>query len=224
MQIYHGSTEIIARPEFGVGSIHNDYGLGFYCTGSPEMAMEWACKRDNPVAFVNSYEIGLDGLDVLNLSGGEYHILNWLAILLDNRNAELPQGIASSGKEYVLSEFLPHYQDADIIVGWRADDSYFSFARAFLNNTISLAQLEKAMRLGNLGEQIVMKSRKAFDALLNTGYMKVPYEEYFARKTRRDSGARAAFAGMSRENDNPDSTYMIDIIRNKWKNDDPRLR
>lgn len=31
-----------------------------------------------------------------------------------------------------------------MIRGYRADDSYFSFATAFLNNTISLAQLEKA--------------------------------------------------------------------------------
>lgn len=188
------------------------------------MAMEWACKRDSPMAFVNSYEIDTDGLGVIDLCKGKYHILNWLAILLANRNVETPQGIASTGKEYLLAQFLPACSDADILIGWRADDSYFSFARAFLNNTISLAQLGNAMRLGNLGKQIVIKSRTAFDSLLNTGYFKVPYEEYYAKKIRRDTEARTAFAKMSRENDTPEATYLIDIIRNNWKNDDPRLR
>ena len=62
-----------------------------------------------------------------------------------------------------MSSFI--VQDHDFIKGYRADDSYFSFAAAFLNNTISLSQLEKAMVLGKLGEQIVAKSEKAFDRL-----------------------------------------------------------
>ncbi|MBR2627880.1 MAG: DUF3990 domain-containing protein, partial [Peptococcaceae bacterium] len=40
------------------------------------------------------------------------------------------------------------------MIGYRADDSYFSFANAFLNNTLSLRQLEKAMMLGKHGEQV----------------------------------------------------------------------
>ena len=48
----------------------------------------------------------------------------------------------------MLDTFLPEYEDKDIIIGYRADDSYFAFANAFLNNTLSLAQLEKAMNLG----------------------------------------------------------------------------
>ena len=65
----------------------------------------------------------------------------------------------------MLDTFLPEYEDKDIIIGYRADDSYFAFANAFLNNTLSLAQLEKAMYLGKLGEQIVLKSKKAFHHL-----------------------------------------------------------
>ena len=30
--IYHGSQNIIENPQYGVGKLHNDYGLGFYCT------------------------------------------------------------------------------------------------------------------------------------------------------------------------------------------------
>ena len=30
--LYHGSVNIIKKPEFGRGNRHNDYGLGFYCS------------------------------------------------------------------------------------------------------------------------------------------------------------------------------------------------
>ena len=44
-----------------------------------------------------------------------------------------------------------------MVIGYRADDSYFSFARAFVNNEISLEQLSYAMRLGKLGELVCIK-------------------------------------------------------------------
>lgn len=73
----------------------------------------------------------------------------------------MSQGLPSEAKTYLLEELLPNYDPYDLIVGYRADDSYFSFANAFLNNTLSLEQLRKAMFLGKLGEQVVLKSEKA---------------------------------------------------------------
>ena len=43
--------------------------------------------------------------------------------------------------------------------------TYFSFARAFISNSISVAQLERAMYLGELGMQYFIKSEKAFSKL-----------------------------------------------------------
>ncbi len=77
-----------------------------------------------------------------------------MAILLKNRTFVISQGIASAAREYMLRTFLPPYGEYDVIRGYRADDSYFSFASAFLNNTISLEQLGRAMTLGKLGEQV----------------------------------------------------------------------
>lgn len=42
--LYHGSDKIIEKPEFGKGKAHNDFGLGFYCTESEDLAKEWACS------------------------------------------------------------------------------------------------------------------------------------------------------------------------------------
>ena len=59
--LYHGSAFRIERPVFGVGKAHNDYGLGFYCAESCEMAMEWAVGEDHD-GYANRYELDLSGL------------------------------------------------------------------------------------------------------------------------------------------------------------------
>ena len=64
-----------------------------------------------------------------------------------------------------------------MIICYRADDSYFDYAESFLNNGISVEQLTHAMRLGKLGEQIVVKSKFAF--------FNLQYEEFdLAEKDR----------------------------------------
>jgi len=44
-----------------------------------------------------------------------------------------------------------------------AQESITSFVAIFFINTLSLAQLEKAMYLVKLGEQTVLKSKKSFE-------------------------------------------------------------
>ena len=40
MIIYHGSLDIIRKPQFMVGSNNNDYGNGFYTTNKSDIARE----------------------------------------------------------------------------------------------------------------------------------------------------------------------------------------
>ncbi len=58
MIIYHGSKNIIEKPEYGKGKPYNDYGRGFYCTEFPELAKEWACN-DEGGGYANKYELDL---------------------------------------------------------------------------------------------------------------------------------------------------------------------
>ena len=83
LTIYHGSQKIIHTPVFGNGNPRNDYGLGFYCTESLELAKEWACTEENS-GYANNYVFDISGLSVLNISSNQYNILNWLSILLQN--------------------------------------------------------------------------------------------------------------------------------------------
>ena len=151
--IYHGSPSIVT-PVFGEGKTYNDYGQGFYCTENLELAKEWACSQDSD-GYANQYFLNLENLKVLYLNGPQYNILNWLAILLENRKFSIAEGLPHEAREYILETFLPEYKSYDIIKGYRADDSYFSYARDFISNTLSLGDLKRAMMLGKLGEQIV---------------------------------------------------------------------
>ena len=220
--LFHGSTKIVEKPILGVGNPKNDYGLGFYCTENLELAKEWASTERND-GFANSYEIDIEGLDVLRLNKTPYHILNWLAILLKNRTFVLSQGLPTEAKAYLLENFLPDYEQYDLIIGYRADDSYFSFANAFLNNTISLEQLRKAMYLGKLGEQVVLKSEKAFLEIVFKESIPVDSSLYYPKRQARDRQAREDYQEEKSATSSVDSVYMIDILREKWTNDDSRL-
>ena len=90
LSIYHGSEKIITRPRFGGSKNNNDYGNGFYCSESADLAREWSVD-ENRDGFLNHYELDRTGLNILYLNKGEYSILHWLAILLE-RSKALPVG------------------------------------------------------------------------------------------------------------------------------------
>lgn len=159
--LYHGSQQIVEVPKFGIGKSYNDYGQGFYCTESIELAKEWACQIQND-GYANKYVLHLNGLNVMHLTKGEFNILNWLAILLTHRKFDISSSIGRNAREYILSHFMPDTENVDVMIGYRADDSYFSFAEDFVNNTISLRDLNVAMQLETLGEQVVLLSEKSF--------------------------------------------------------------
>ena len=216
MDIYHGSVNLVEKPVFGVGKVHNDYGRGFYCTEHAELAKEWACSADSD-GYANHYQLDMSGLSILNLNSPEYNILNWLAILLENRKFNVTEGLPQRAKTYLMENFKVDYKRYDIIIGYRANDSYFSYAGDFVNGTLSLSDLSEAMRLGRLGEQVVLKSRKAFEALTFVEAIRAPREEYFAKYRQRDEEARDKYRQMATKPMAENETYVIDIIRNNWK-------
>ena len=217
IDIYHGSPNLIEQPMFGEGKIYNDYGRGFYCTEHAELAKEWACSSDND-GYANHYQLKMTGLSVLNLNTPEYNILNWLAILLENRKFNVAEGLPQRARAYILENFKVDYKKYDIIIGYRANDSYFSYAGDFVNGTLSLSDLSEAMRLGKLGEQVVLKSKKAFDALTFVEAIKASRQEYFAKYKQRDEEARGKYRQIAAKPLAESEIYVIDIIRNNWKN------
>lgn len=222
-KIYHGSEHIIKKPIFGYGKTYNDYGLGFYCTEEIKMAKEWGVNFDRN-GYANIYEIETDSLNILDLNNDKYIILHWLAILLENREFDAPSGLAAEAKEYILKNFTVDYKNYDAIIGYRADDSYFSFAQDFINGTISYRQLGNALRLGKLGQQFVLKSKKAFDNLKYLGYETAESKEWFEKKDLRDKLARREYFDVERNKRQRGDIYIAQIIDEEMKADDTRLR
>ena len=218
----HAGTTL-EKPQFGYGKVYNDYGLGFYCTDSLEMAKEWGVAQ-NRNGYANRYELDCEGLKILDLNGPSFNILHWLAVLLENREFDVPSGLALEAKEYILNTFRVDYQSQDAIIGYRADDSYFSFAQDFINGTISYRQLNNAMHLGKLGQQFVLKSKQAFDRIQFLGYEVADHDEWYAKKMLRDRSARREYFSVERNKRQRGDLYITQILDEEMKPDDERLR
>ena len=218
--IYHGSEQVVEVPTFGLGRKNNDFGHGFYCTESEDLAKEWAVSSLRN-GFANRYTLDTEYLNILNLNSPDYTILNWIAVLVEHRLFSIKTPVARRAKRYLIDNFGVNVNAYDLITGYRADDSYFDYAESFLNNGISVEQLARAMRLGKLGEQIVIKSKFAFDRIRYEGFDIAEKEKYYVLRKSRGDEANQLYLNMLEEED--DGLYIQDIMRGGIRNDDPRI-
>ena len=79
------------------------------------------------------------------------------------------------------------------------------------------------MKLGKLGEQFVLKSEKAFEAIRFLDYTVADNTIYYAKRKARDDEARLAYQ-REFEIEDLNGIFMRDIIREEMKLDDIRLR
>ena len=220
LTIYHGSQKIIEVPIFGEGRKNNDFGFGFYCTESNDLAKEWAVSSLHD-GFSNRYTLDTEYLNILNLNSPDYTILNWIAVLVEHRLFSIKAPVAKRAKQYLIDNFSVNVNAYDLIIGYRADDSYFDYAEAFLNNTITVEQLSRAMRLGKLGEQIVIKSKFAFSKIKFNGFELAEKDTYYILRKARDDDAGLNYSSILEEE--TDGLYIQDIMRGGITNDDPRI-
>jgi hypothetical protein len=222
--LLHGSEQIVEVPDIAFGNDRNDYGRGFYCTREEEMAKEWACKNGSD-GFVNRYILDVDGLKTLDLCDGRHTVLNWIAILLKNRTFSLNYPIAVNAREYIIEHYAVDTSDFDLITGYRADDSYFRYAESFVENTLPLRSLNRALQLGKLGLQTVLVSPKAFGQIRFVDATPVDKNIYYPKFVARDTSARLTYREeIAKSRSYVDDIFVLDILREEMKNDDPRIQ
>lgn len=210
--IYHGSEFIIEKPIYQKGNIHNDYGLGFYCCSNKELAKEWAAKKSGH-GYINKYQIRDDRLKILDLTKPPFdNVLFWIALLMHNRelSSELRDNFPRELK-YLEDKYLIDVNEYDIVIGYRADDSYFRFPEAFVRSEITLESLDKIFQAGELGKQYVLISQRAFNLIHFLDYEEAfekSKEDYYKRK----SGADKVFTDLLNLDRYSKGTRLRDLV------------
>lgn len=213
LTLYHGSKYIVEKPQNKKGNPHNDYGPGFYCTKERELAMEWAVSRNND-GYANKYSIDTTDLKIYEFD--KDNVLEWLAILINNRTFDISFPITQQAKDFLTAHYLKDYSQYDILVGFRADDSYFDFAQDFLSNNISLRQLSRALQLGYLGKQYCIKSKTAFDRIKFESY-ETSNSKYYERKILRERIAKDNYHNNIINTIESNDIFVIDLIKGKYE-------
>ena len=133
---------------------------------------------------------------------------------MQNRVFSPKSPIGKQNLQFLTDRFHLDYQQYDIIRGYRANDSYFSFASDFLENIIPVQNLASSMKLGSLGLQTVLKSKKSFERLTFVKTNFSPKEKYYSKYKERDTAARKSYLEGLRKVSPSDAIYMIDLVRN----------
>ena len=103
--------------------------------------------------------------------------------------------------------------------------SCFQYAQAFVENILSWQSLNKALYLGKPGIQIALMSDRSLHQLRFTDADTALKTEYYTRFLDRDLSARRSYKELIEETgDIRKDIYVLDILREEMKADDPRLQ
>jgi len=209
MKLYHGSNKEVVKPIYGYGRADCDYGSGFYMSDDYNAASMWA--SNNPAGgYINTYELDLKSLNVLYLNHNtDEDVLKWVAILCKHRIDENTRLEASEEINLLINRYCPKLDDIDVIVGYRADDSYYIYTREFLLNNLPLELLKRAMELGNLGLQYVLISKKAFNRIKFIDSKIISHNDEYAKLEEKANNEYE----MLVLNKNIKQKYVRDILR-----------
>lgn len=156
-----------------------------------------------------TYDVDIEKLDVLDLrSATDENVLQWISLLVQHRFSKEEYESNRQSIEWLKGKYT-FPDNADMIIGYRADDSYFAYSRDFVANDLSLEALAQAMRIGKLGLQYVLKSRKAFTCIRMRKYEKVEHSnEYQIFRNK----ALQQYRALKKE-DSIDNTFIRDLMR-----------
>ncbi len=215
MKFYHGSKVIIQKPISHGSNVTNDYGPSFYLTLDLDAAKSWACKNDS-IGLVNKDVVdarAFSSCEILDLSDkSKYSVLNWVAILMHFRT--LDTSFIRNNKIALdwLEKYYINVDEYDVIIGFRADDSYFRFPSRFVSNDLALDDLEEVFLSGNLGIQYAFMSERAIKSLKFSGVIECD-TSFLGHYYSIVNQASQEFDIILNKPRDPNKTYILDLIR-----------
>lgn len=190
--VYHGSASRVKVPYYGYRNSGNDFGKGFYLTLDSCLAEEWALSKKGYKSYVYKYTLNLQGLRVLRLdSSSPEDILAWICLVAENKDLGYFGPLLQKNLMVLQSIYgVKDWKDYDVIVGYRADDSFFSCIKSFLEYEMSLEKLTKAIKKGCFATQIVLKSKKAFEVISHVDHERILSDSLMERFLYRELSVR----------------------------------
>lgn len=156
MKLYHGSIEIVSKPEIRKPSHTLDYGSGFYTTTSYKQAEDWVKRRMSEwevvSGHVNTYEFDREAaLQNLNCLVFETPTTEWVDFVMNNRTKK---------------DFTHNY---DIVYGPVANDRVYAAFALFEGGVLDKESLIAELKTYKLVDQYLFHTEKALQALSFVG-------------------------------------------------------
>ena len=151
MRIYHGSIEMVSKPELRKSNRTLDYGSGFYATTSYRQAEDWVLRRmdENEVSlgYVNTFEFDRASLRKLNCLIFYSPTEDWVDFVMQNRTQK---------------DFTHSY---DIVYGPVANDRVYAAFALYEGGLINKQQLIAELRTYKLVDQYLFHTEAALQTL-----------------------------------------------------------
>ena len=152
MILYHGSTDLVDKPEIRESDIYLDFGVGFYTTTSFEQAERWAkikMRRKNVIlGYVSIYEFDMAKAEKeLVIKRFEKADEEWLSFVVNNRKGN----------------FID--DTADMHIGSVADDNVYQSIRLFETGAYDAEYTVKKLKTEVLHDQWTLHSNETLKHL-----------------------------------------------------------
>lgn len=151
MLIYHGSTEIVSRPEIRQPQRTLDYGYGFYATTSYLQAERWVRRKmlehKVNVGYINIYEFDSQFMQTYKSLSFPNPSEEWVDFVMANRIQ----------KGYI--------HDYDIVYGPVANDHVYAAFALYEGNIISKQALIAELRAYKFVDQYLFHTERSLQSI-----------------------------------------------------------
>ena len=151
MKIYHGSIEIVEKPEIRESNRTLDYGQGFYTTSSYEQAEAWVRRRmaekKASQGHICTYELDESAMQNMNILTFETPTEDWVDFVMQNRTQK---------------GFVHEY---DIVYGPVANDRVYASFALYEGGLINKQTLISELKTYKLVDQYLFHTEKALQVL-----------------------------------------------------------
>lgn len=160
MIIYHGSTDLVEKPEIRTGDTLLDFGVGFYTTTSYEQAERWARikmrREKKDIGYVASYEFDYDAArENTVIREFDRADMDWLLFVVNNRRG------------------VPLAEAIDMHVGPVADDNVYQSIRFFETGVLNAEETVARLKTEVLHDQWTFHTEKMLSYCEFIGYAEV---------------------------------------------------